>query len=719
MKLLLLFPLLLAGSAAAELIPAARLTTWTPGTYTGVIGGIPTTRTIYDDADVDGITDSLESIDATGATNVATAIQSALSAATSGTVVRLPAGTFRIDSQLTAGVSDTGVTLRGAGMASTIINSHVSSAFYIGSNDTVGLPFGASLSDVTISSGLSAGSETVTIGTTAGFTAGQIMYITVANDTALPVVSVYNYDEVQGQIVKLVSKTSTTLTFWPPLYEAYGAGARTARVYGPSNSFYIHSFGMEDLTVDCGNFYTDIGTFTVDASTNVITTSGAHGLSVGHRVRFRSATALPGGLSLDTYYYVLTVPSSTTLTVSATSGGAVVDITDTGSGTHTASIGNAYAGIEFINARDCWMKNVKVRDHKNYGLSLFTSNNFEMRHSTIEPSLNGGATSGSGILVNKTSASLFEDNIITENFPSVEQNQGASGNVFAFNYLDGMLDTNHTPHNNYTLVEGNTGPGAYVMSDGYFGSEANLTIARNYISTIQLRRFTRNANTVGNIMAGEISTGLPFIGNTSSSGTAQLSMSDPWRDWQMTATLTTRTSDSGGVITLDSGALFTGGQVIRLVWASGASSRFANVTAVSGNDVTITDYNGGTALPADETPDISIGPGSFYSGDAATSSYPEIDLDVAATLIDKGNYRTDNSSLSSLGGDTVPDSFFRSSKPSYFGTLGWPAYSSASPGDAGYADIPAGYRVANAGSDPPAEDSGTTITTGTLRIGAP
>jgi hypothetical protein len=91
-----------------------------------------------------------------------------------------------------------------------------------------------------------------------------------------------------------------------------------------------------------------IGTFTVVAATNVITTSAAHGLAIGDRVRVSSTVTLPGGLAAATDYYVLTVPSGTTLTVSATSGGAVLDITDTGTGTHTMV--NYTASAESVNA---------------------------------------------------------------------------------------------------------------------------------------------------------------------------------------------------------------------------------------------------------------------------------------------------------------------------------------------------------------------------------
>lgn len=77
-----------------------------------------------------------------------------------------------------------------------------------------------------------------------------------------------------------------------------------------------------------------VGTFTVDAGTDVITAT-AHGLQVGHRVKVSSSTTLPAGLTAGVSYYVLTTPDANSLTLSLTSGGTVVDITDTGTGTHT------------------------------------------------------------------------------------------------------------------------------------------------------------------------------------------------------------------------------------------------------------------------------------------------------------------------------------------------------------------------------------------------
>lgn len=66
---------------------------------------------------------------------------------------------------------------------------------------------------------------------------------------------------------------------------------------------------------------------TVDAGTDVITKT-THGLSVGDRVIF--PVNVPGGVTALTPYYVQSVPSADTFKISATSGGAAVDISTNG-----------------------------------------------------------------------------------------------------------------------------------------------------------------------------------------------------------------------------------------------------------------------------------------------------------------------------------------------------------------------------------------------------
>jgi len=62
----------------------------------------------------------------------------------------------------------------------------------------------------------------------------------------------------------------------------------------------------------------------------------AHGLVDAEEVQFTTATTLPAGLSLATPYYVI-VADANSIQVEASVGGGVVNITDGGTGTHTAT----------------------------------------------------------------------------------------------------------------------------------------------------------------------------------------------------------------------------------------------------------------------------------------------------------------------------------------------------------------------------------------------
>ncbi len=83
-------------------------------------------------------------------------------------------------------------------------------------------------------------------------------------------------------------------------------------------------------------------TATFTAATTDIITANAHGLSVGDRIEFTTTTTLPAGLALNTIYFVMAVTTNTfkvtTNSPDENGTGTPVDITDTGSGTHTWTI---------------------------------------------------------------------------------------------------------------------------------------------------------------------------------------------------------------------------------------------------------------------------------------------------------------------------------------------------------------------------------------------
>jgi hypothetical protein len=70
----------------------------------------------------------------------------------------------------------------------------------------------------------------------------------------------------------------------------------------------------------------------VTGATSTLTFLAAHGLAVGDMIKYVSGTGFTG-LTASTYYYVVSVPTSTTATISATAGGSAIAV-----GTSSAGI---------------------------------------------------------------------------------------------------------------------------------------------------------------------------------------------------------------------------------------------------------------------------------------------------------------------------------------------------------------------------------------------
>jgi len=75
-------------------------------------------------------------------------------------------------------------------------------------------------------------------------------------------------------------------------------------------------------------------TFTVTAATNVVADT-SHGLVDGNTVVVNSGTTLPAGLSANTVYYVKRIDANSFYLCSNSGLTNIVDITDTGTGTHS------------------------------------------------------------------------------------------------------------------------------------------------------------------------------------------------------------------------------------------------------------------------------------------------------------------------------------------------------------------------------------------------
>jgi len=359
--------------------------------------------------------------------------------------------------------------------------------------------------------------------------------------------------------------------------------------------------------------------------------------------------------------------------------------------------------IWFEQAYGCWVQNVRVRYSANYHVFLNDSLNCEVRHCYLDQLTHAGSN-GAGVLCNTVSGCLVEDNIIYKAFPLIEVNHGSSGNVFAYNFCEDSgpgvaIDSNHGPHNDYNLYEGNIAPN--LQSDGYFGSASHDTIFRNWFHgllnnqmawCVSLNRFTRNYSIVGNIFektgfawTGDgVSLGNPNMGNGSSVGTAP-----PW---------------TAGLVA-GAGTLSQTGTDVTTTAAMFSPTHVGWFILVQSNNtlLSITAYTDSQHVTVNNSQTIA---GSSYILTPGPGGYQELDGGVAATLIRKGNfyyYGTAIPASEALGSETLPNSLFRTAKPSWFANLPWPPFDPANPAPS-YASIPAGFRYLN-GVDP--SDSGT------------
>ena len=78
-----------------------------------------------------------------------------------------------------------------------------------------------------------------------------------------------------------------------------------------------------------------VTTVTISNASPGVITKVAHALPVNYPVAFSTSGALPTGLTAGTVYYVKTVLDPDTFTVSATPGGAAINTSSAGSGTHS------------------------------------------------------------------------------------------------------------------------------------------------------------------------------------------------------------------------------------------------------------------------------------------------------------------------------------------------------------------------------------------------
>ncbi len=219
-RLLLVPSLVVSVFAVAEVLPAARRIDWSAS---GIPGGIPHRTTVCGDV--------VTGYGAKGddATDNRAAFQQALDACAAGQVVTVPAGIFRIKGSLSM---PSNVTLRGAGPATVIKSVGTGEALFIFGADAV--QYDPSSISTAISSGATAGSQSLVVASNTGITVGSYLVITELNDPSFvsiqgtlngPATWVDSWTtqgtRARGQIVEVTSVSGTTIGITPGLYSAY------------------------------------------------------------------------------------------------------------------------------------------------------------------------------------------------------------------------------------------------------------------------------------------------------------------------------------------------------------------------------------------------------------------------------------------------------------------------------------------------------------------
>jgi hypothetical protein len=211
------------------------------------------------------------------------------------------------------------------------------------------------------------------------------------------------------------------------------------------------------------------------------------------------------------------------------------------------------------------------------------------------------------------------------------------------------FDCNHGPHNSYELYEGNIG--SVFQCDGYHGSASHITVFRNWFHGT-CDTSSRKTDQFGRcISLNRFSRNCSIVGNI------------------LGRTGYTYVYDNAG-----GGISYADRYIYNLGLPNMGNGGF-----------------NGYAPPWKDS--LASRPGA--------SGFQELDRDVAATTIRRGNWNARDAAVppsESLGSDTLPKSLFRSSKPAWFGRLTWPPFDPGSPNQS-YEAIPAGHRYRH-GTDP-------------------
>jgi hypothetical protein len=161
----------------------------------------------------------------------------------------------------------------------------------------------------------------------------------------------------------------------------------------------------------------------------------------------------------------------------------IEDMTVVGSGNNADAI-----NIVLNNTYNCWVKNVETTNSWYAGIQIWGSAHDTVQECYIHNVASGGASKSYGVNPATSSDCLIQNNIFDRVTAPILIDNGASGNVFAYNFATNMIYISspgymmasyqtHGAHTAMNLFEGNVGTA--ISLDFIHGSGSHETMYRN------------------------------------------------------------------------------------------------------------------------------------------------------------------------------------------------------------------------------------------------
>ncbi len=465
----------IAAYASGQVLPADRTTTWAPG----VPGGIPARTTICQTLNASAY--------GNGSQDASAAIQAAINACPAGQVLKLSAGTFKVNNYV---LVNKGITLRGAGsgvtfltktngargrtatlVSGTSVYTPVDPGTYTYDPQPVVIvgpqrwPTPDSSGSQNLSTDGVKGAASVTVANATGFAAGQFVLL----------------DELSG------ASWQPTPTGFPGAAKVWQGDRVAWNMHWPQQQYQDDN----DASNAAGPYDTTPGVppaamswfSRTDRPTNEIKQIASVG---GNTITFTTP--------LHIGYRTSHTAQLTRYT------GSNAQVQNAGVEDFTVS-GGADGQVRFENAANSWARNIENTQWIGEGFAVNGSFRIEIRDSYIhtgawpEPGGAGYAIS----FADGASEVLIENNIIVDTCKIIVVRSSGAGSVFAYNHTDDSwdytspgwvevgLNASHMAGPHHMLFEGNYSPNA--DSDFTHGNAIDLTFFRNWLSG-QRKSFT-------------------------------------------------------------------------------------------------------------------------------------------------------------------------------------------------------------------------------------